>query len=71
MNKESQTIADYIEGNPTYLKKIAELKVKYKNSKEFTNGLLYVIMDVVNTEKKFINIKRSSIDVPSLAAKFF
>lgn len=71
MNKESQTIADYIEGNPAYLKKIADLKVKYKNSKEFTNGLLYVIMDIVNTEKKFINIKRSSIDVPALAAKFF
>lgn len=71
MNRESQQIADYIEDSPDYLKKIAKLKAKHNNIKDFTLFLSYCIMSLVSTEKKFINFNRKAIDLPALAAKFF
>lgn len=71
MNKETQQVFDYIEQSGFYLNKIDDIKAKYPNIKDFTLMVSYCIMEIVNTEKKFIHLNRKALELPKLAIKFF
>lgn len=71
MNKETQLIQNYINSSGFYLDKIMKLRQKFGNSKDFFNGFGYIIMEILNEEKKFINLKRSNIDLPVLSHLYF
>jgi hypothetical protein len=71
MNKETLLINNYIQNRVGYIDKVSQLRKKHNNIKDFQVMFGYLVMDIVNNEKSFINLKRSEIDLPSLAAKFF
>lgn len=62
---------DFINDNIYYLDKVSDLRKKHNNIKDFQNMLGYVIMEIVSTEKSFINMKRNNIDLPAMAGSFF
>jgi len=71
MNKETNQISDYISNSGFYLEKIDSLRKKYTNIKDFQLMLSYMIMEIVNEEKKFINLSRKNIDLQELTNKYF
>lgn len=71
MNKETLMINNYIQAHKSYHGKINELRKKHNNIKDFQVMFGYLIQDIVNTDKSFLNLKRSEIDLPTLATKFF
>lgn len=71
MNKETSLLADYITKSGYYLEKIDNLKKKHLNSKDFFNSFGYLIMEILNEEKRFINLSRKNIDLPGLSNKYF
>lgn len=69
MNKETIKILTYIQNSENYKKKVKNL---YKrNSKDFSNQVLYVIMEIVSTEKKFFGMDRSKIDINAISQELF
>lgn len=71
MNKETAQLIDYINSSGFYLDKLDQLKKKFNNSKDYQNQLGYVIMEIVSTEKKFINMSRKNIDLPMISQIYF
>lgn len=71
MNKETSLLADYITQSGYYLEKIDNLKKKHPNSKDFFNSFGYLVQEILNEEKKFINLSRKNIDLPGLSNIYF
>lgn len=71
MNKETGLILDCIDNSEHYLGKVKDLKQRFTNVKDFQNQFLGVIVEIISEEKKFINLKRTNIEVPELALMFF
>jgi len=71
MNKETKLIYNYIKDTSDSIYHISRLREQYRNQKDFTNQLLYHIMDIVNKEKKFVNLNRKEIDVIEISNKLF
>jgi len=71
VNKETTQIVDYINKSGHYLEKIGELRVKHNNIKDFQLLLNYVIMEIVNEEKKFVHLSRKNIDLPKITELYF
>lgn len=71
MNRETQQLLNYIDKSGFYLDKIASIRLKYSNIKDFNNMLGYVIMDIVNTERSFFNINRKNIEIELITEKYF
>ena len=71
MNKETTLILNYIKESRHYLDKILKIRQKFENSKDFFNQFSYIIQEIVNEEKKFINMSRKNIELPELSQMFF
>ena len=71
MNKETELLINFIDSSGFYLDKLAKLKSKYNNIKDFQFHLSYVIMDIVSQEKKFFNMSRKNIELDKITLRFF
>jgi hypothetical protein len=71
MNKETTQILDYIQKSGHYLEKIEQLRDKHINYKDFFNMLGYVVMEIVNEEKKFVHLSRKNIDLELITERYF
>lgn len=71
MNKETTQIIDYIHQSGHYLEKIDQLREKYNNIKDFQNQFGYMIMEIVNEEKKFIHLSRNKIELELITERYF
>jgi hypothetical protein len=71
MNKETAQVVDYIDKSGHYLEKIGNLRVKFNNIKDFQNMIGYVVMEIVNEEKRFIHLSRKNIDLPLITQRYF
>jgi len=71
MTKETKKIMTFLFENVDYNKKVSDTRVKHNNAKDFTNGILYIIMDVVSKEEQFFGMNRSNIDVNRISQEFF
>ncbi len=71
MTRENTKILNFIKTNDNYMKKIKTARLKHNNNKDFTNQILYIVMDLVNTEKQFYGVNRKNIDVVQLSKEFF
>jgi hypothetical protein len=71
MNHETKLIINYIDNSGYYLEKLAKLRDRFNNIKDFENQFGYVVMEILNEEKKLINISRKNIDLPFLTQVYF
>ena len=71
MNSETKKILNLIKSNEQYVVRLINLREKYNNSKEFYNQMGYFIMDIVNTEKTLMNLKRKNIEFDIINKEFF
>lgn len=71
MNKETNILIEYINKSGYALDRIDKLRQQYTNIKDFHNQFGYLIMEILNEEKKFINLSRKNIELPILVSKYF
>jgi hypothetical protein len=71
MNKETEQILNYINKSGHYLDKIADIRVKWNNLKDFQLLVGYVIMEIVSQEKAFMHISRKNIEINLIAERYF
>jgi len=71
MNRISLKILQYILDSDKYWLRIRMKRSEYKNIKDFTYQVGYIIMDIVNKEPKFFDINRNDIDIDNIAQELF
>jgi len=71
LNKETKLILTFIKNNQDFVYTINRLRETYSNQRDFTNQLLYAIMDVLNREKQFTHIDRKNIDIIAISNTLF
>jgi len=72
MNSKTTKIVNFINTNDKYKNKIAELRSKYTNSKDFGEHMLkYVVMEILKTEKQFYDYPRKDIQLDEIMRRYF
>lgn len=71
MNRETTKLFEYMVDNPEWLNKLKDKRAKYPNYKDFYNQAGYVIMELLNTEKKFFDYPRKEIQIKKIADLYF
>lgn len=71
MNRETRKLIDFLNENDQYTTKLRTLREKHNNYKDFSNQVLYVIQEVLNTEKKFFDYPRNKIDLFIITNLYF
>lgn len=71
MNKTTQKIYDRIKSDDHLMNYVQLKRELFPNSRDFTNQVGYVVMELVSTEKDLFNINRSDIEIDKIAQELF
>lgn len=71
MNRETRKVIDFINDTPEYTNKVQELRKKFSNHKDFSNQVLYLVQEILNTQKKFYDYPRHKIDLFVISNIYF
>ena len=71
MNKETLKLFEFMVDNPEWINKLKQKREHFSNYKDFYNQAGYVIMELLNTEKKFFDYPRKDIQISKIADLYF
>lgn len=71
MNKETNAIIKALEENTKLKQKIRDLRSQNSNYKDFYILCNYVVVELVNTDKRFFNMSRDKIDLEFISNMYF
>lgn len=71
MNRDTERIVKFIDGDPSRLMTIQNLRRESNNSKDFQQEVKLFIVNILNTEKKFFDYPRDKIEIEKIAEYYF
>lgn len=71
MNKETLKVFEFMVNNPKWVNKVKETKVRFPNYKDFYNQAGYLIMEILSTEKEFMDYPRNDINIKKIVDMYF
>jgi hypothetical protein len=71
MNKESRKIIEFIDSDDLTTEKLEEIKKRFTNSRDFTNQIGYLVMEIVNTNQEFYQLNRNKLEIEKISERYF